>query len=607
MMRSGGNSGRPMNLVAFVVILAALKYAQNLCIPVALAALLSLLLGPLVRALERIGIRVIPATLGIVLLAWMFMGSMGWILTRQVADLGRRLPEYKGAILARTAALGPLGGFVQDAYSTVQEMGAHISSSSSKAAHQNPHGSVPKVEVVNPLPTPVEIISGAFFATLNALGTAVMIFILVVFLLIYRTDVQDRLIHLSGVAQVNITTQTMAGAARGISRYLLRQCVVNGAFGTLVSLGLMALGIPNPLLWGILAGTLRFIPYVGTWLGAFMPLLLSLAVHPGWGRALVLLGGWMVLEIVVANVIEPWIYGSGTGITPLAVILSAFFWAWMWGGMGLLLAIPITASLVVLGRNIPQLSFFHTLLGRDVPLDPKVQLYQRLLAGRQEDAVDLLDQLRKQRTLVELYDGLFVPVLALAEEDRSRGLLEESRHLALLGQMKALIQDAGESYDQEETVESQEKGRTNEVAAATRPRNVSLCCLPASRPADELASKMLVDVLTRAGLTTFACSGSATAGEKAEFIERVHPDLVCVSAVTPSELLQIRYLYKRLRQKFPDLEILIGLWNSGDDPAVLARRIAGDDQEAKAVTTLAGAASALEQRLPALSLAKQSP
>ena len=237
------------------------------------------------------------------------------------------------------------------------------------------------------IPKPLEIIGRALVAGIVALGTTFFVFILVIFILIYHVDLMDRLVHMVGGSRVNVTTQTVTDAVQSVSRYLFLQTAFNAGFGVLVALGLWALGLPNALLFGMLAALSRFVPYVGTWGAALPPFLLSVAVSDGWAQPVAILGGWLAAEILIANVLEPWVYGAKTGLSPLAVILSAFFWAWIWGGTGLLLAIPLTVSLVVLGKYMPPFAFLQTLLGSEARLEPKVQLYNRLLAVDQHGPV----------------------------------------------------------------------------------------------------------------------------------------------------------------------------------------------------------------------------
>jgi len=577
-----GADPRPPRLTAVaagVIVVGALHFARGLFLPLALAALLSLLLLPMVHFVQRLGGHRLFSILGVVLTFSLVLGAIAWVTVRQGAGLVRHLPEYRGRVLAKAEALGPVGRALAEGQKALEELGSEV------AAPEREKSSVTRVEMVPPPPKFFDVVGPALIPVFQSLGTTFFVLILVIFFLIYHVDLRDRLIHLVGDTRVNLTTQTLMEAVQSVSRYLFLLTVVNAVFGALVTLGLVALGLPNALLWGLLAALLRFVPYVGTWVAALMPFLLSVAVFDGWGPALAILSIWIVLEFVIANVVEPWVYGAHTGLSPLAVILAAFFWTWIWGGTGLLLAIPLTVSLVVVGKNIPRFEFLQTLLGSEAPLEPKVQLYHRLLARDQPETDELVDGFQAQKTPPEVYDRLLLPALTLVENDRYRGLLEQEREELIVKQLKDIVEDLGERFEEE--------GRL--PAAGAAPASAArIVCLPSAHPADSVALQMLTQLLAGKGWRLELASEQATAGQKVDAVGTSGDVVVVLSSVSPSSLMQVRYLYKRIRRERPAVPIVIGLWGAEREPAALKARSASDEN-LRIVKSLGEAADQVRQ------------
>ncbi|HVE42850.1 MAG TPA: AI-2E family transporter [Planctomycetota bacterium] len=578
----GGDSRPPrlLSVAAGVIVVAALHFARGLFLPLALAALLSLLLLPMVRFVQRLGGGRLFSILGVVLTFSLVLGAITWVTVRQGARLVRQLPEYRVRVLAKAEALGPVGRALTDAQKALEELGGEMA-----APEREKPLPVTRVEVVPPPARFFDLVGPALIPVFQSLGTTFFVLILIIFFLVYHVDLRDRLVHLVGDTRVNLTTQTMTEAVASVSRYLFLLSVVNVVFGALVTLGLVALGLPNALLWGMLAALLRFVPYVGTWVAALMPLLLSVAVFDRWGPAVAILSGWIVVEFVIANVVEPWIYGAHTGLSPLAVILAAFFWTWIWGGTGLLLAIPLTVSLVVVGKNIPRFEFLQTLLGSEAALEPKVQLYHRLLARDQHETEALVDQFQAGRPPQEVYDRLILPALSLAESDRYRGLLEEEREAAIVGQLKDIVEDLGERFEEE--------GRLPATAAGT-PSAVRIVGLPAGNPADSVALQMLTRLIAGKGWRVEAASEQTTAGQKVDLVGSSGDAVVVLSSVSPSSLMQVRYLYKRIRRERPKVPIVLGLWAVEREPVGLKSRTASDEN-IRIVRSLGEAADQIRQ------------
>jgi hypothetical protein len=391
-------------------------------------------------------------------------------------------------------------------------------------------------------------------------------------MLIKREDLRNRLLRLLGQRQLNLATQAFDDATGRISRYLRMQFVVNATYGSLVTVGLDFIGIPTALLWGGLAGILRFVPYIGPIVGGGLPLIMALAVFAGWVQPLLCLGLFVVIELTVAYVVEPWLYGTHTGISSLAILVAAAFWTALWGPTGLVLSTPLTVCLVVLGRYVPQLEFLHVLLGDEPVLSPDVQLYQRLLAMDQLEAHTVIELFIKDRPLVELYDTVMIPALGMAEQERHRGVLDEARENFLIQSINEFIAELADQF-KDPAAPSQE---------------IRVVCIPASDRADETTAGMLAQLLEQAGYATVSFPVMASHTDVLEELSIQESDIVCISALPPFALINARSLSKRLRVSFPKLRIVVGLWNFSGGGVTAEQRLEAAFA-VEVVTTLAQA------------------
>ena len=377
-------------LMAFVI--ATLYFASDLLIPLALAALLTFLLAPLVTRLER-WIGRIAAVLLVVTMIFSMIGMAGWVLTRQLVDLATRLPDYKVNIETKLHSFQlPSGGAFKRLSETVEELKKDFRGADAPIVSQVPGKPGTAVAVpVSSAPTlpvqvvetskanPLQLLQVIISPLLGPLGTTGLVLLLVVFMLLKREDLRSRLIRLIGQGRISATTHALDDANHRVSRYLLMQLVVNVTFGIAVAIGLFFIGVPNAVLLGAFATVLRFIPYIGPWIAAAFPIILSLAVSPSWMMPLLTLGLFVLLELICSNIVEPWLYGSSTGVSSIALVVAAVFWTWLWGPIGLMLATPLTVCLVVMGRHVPQLSFLSIMLSDEEALTPAEQCYHRLL------------------------------------------------------------------------------------------------------------------------------------------------------------------------------------------------------------------------------------
>jgi hypothetical protein len=461
---------------------------------------------------------------------------------------------------------------------------------------------------------------------------------------------RDRMLRLMGSGRINVTTTALDDAATRISRYLTAQAIVNGTYGVAIAIGLWLIGrfvgdkpFPSFVLWGLLCAVLRFIPYIGPWVAAAFPIALSLAVYDPITPFLVTVGMFVFIELLSNNLMEPWLYGTSTGMSTVAILVSAVFWTWLWGPVGLLLATPLTVILVVVGKYVPQLRFLDILLGDEPVLDPHVRVYQRLLAGDQEEATELTAEFLKDQSLEQVYDGVLIPALALAEQDRHHGRLDEGRQTFIRQAMRELVDELGDQYrahvSREELDEIRRAAADTEAAArqdlnapaasgdgggngstggvsagsaataagdvGTRgyvpiPRTVpkqcrvNVVCLPANDEADEVVGLMLSQLLDLRGYCAFPVSVTKLASEMVETVEAHGAHAVVVSALPPAAVTHSRYLCKRLHGRYPDIKMVIGLWTAKGDLTKARDRITCDGS-VHLVTSLADAVTQVGQ------------
>jgi predicted PurR-regulated permease PerM len=601
---SAKDISRILTLVAAVVVITALYFARVMLVPLALAVLFTFVLAPLVSALERIRIPRFLAIFLVVGVAVSGIGIMGWTVGNQLIDVTNQLPSYKTNIKEKIDAIhNPKNRRLDKAADAMKELGKEIAenppaptesaASSLKNSGNNKSTAQPKalpVQVFQPASNPLESLN----SVITPLGSAVIVVVLTIFMLAGREDLRNRLIGLVGHGHLNLMTQALDDAGSRVSRYLLLQLVINACFGVVIGLGLYFIGIPNSMLWGVVAGLLRFLPYVGSPLASVLPILLSLAIFPTWTGPVATIGLYLIAEMLVGNFLEPLIYGAHTGISSFAILFAAIFWTLIWGPIGLLLSTPLTVCLVVLGRHVPALSFLNIMLGDQPVLPPEAHYYQRLLASDQVEAKQVLEDYLKTNSLEDLYDSVLIPALALAEQDRHHDDLAEITEQFICKSTKELLDELGDKSKEPAAAEVQKA--QSDLAAISAPKlrleppsHVScVVCIPARDEADEIVGIMLTQLLERAGYHAQAISIGTTAEMLAQ-VNEAAPDIVCISALPPFALLHARDLYKRVRSNVPNARIIVGLWKFSGDPIKAAARlnIVGDD---KLAITLAQAA-----------------
>jgi predicted PurR-regulated permease PerM len=571
-------------LAASAIIIAGLYFARDVLVPFALATLLTFLLAPLVLRLRRSGLARVPAVITVVCLSFAAIGAVGWAVTIQLLDLAQGLPQYEETIRQKIQGFqGPGSGLL----TRTGEMFQHLRDDLAPAADPDaPLGAgrtpIP-VEIRAPDPTSLDLLRTVAGSLLGPLATAGIVIVLVIFMLIQREDLRDRFFGLVGTGNLHDTTEALDDAAVRISRYLLMQFLVNLSYGIPVGVGLYFIGVPNPLLWGVLATLLRFIPYIGPLLAMSIPLVLAFAVDPGWTMLLLTAGLFVVLELFSNNIMEPWLYGASTGISPVAIMMAAIFWTSLWGPIGLLLSTPLTVCLVVFGRHFPQLQFLSTMLGTESALPPEARFYQRLLASDVEEAAEIAEEVRVEGGLVRVYDQLLLPALILLEHDRHRGALDDERKKFVLAHARELADD----LEEREGVLPLPGG-----LSADRPRVI---LLPARDEADEISASMLRHLLARRGIDASVVSSALMLGDRLEVVRSQPVEVVCVCAVPPAAVTHAAYTCRRLRRHSQDVPVVVGVFSVQADAAKLRTHLPPELAD-EVVTSLEEAATRIHAR-----------
>ena len=547
-----------------VLVIVVLYWAQAVLVPIALAVLLTFVLTPPVTWLERWLGRV-PAVLATVTLVFIVLGLAGWGLARQMDHLADDLPTYRVNILAKIADVrgAGKGGSVERLQETIEGIKTDLGQSSA------PSGTASRPVVVTS-----ELVTGfPGFSWLGPIvgpvGTAGLVLAMVIFMLLERRDLRDRLIGLIGHGRLTVTTKAFDEAGTRVSRQLLMQSLVSVVYGIAAGLGLYVLGVPYALVWAALAAALRFIPYLGPVIGAGAPILVSLAALPGWGGPLSVVGLFVVLELLTNLVFETVLYAGAAGVSQVALLVSLAFWTWLWGPLGLLMATPLTVCLVVLGKHVPGLEFVGMVMADTPALAPEFGYYQRLLARDQSEAADLIEQHIKTEAPRTVYDALLLPALNYAERDRLEHRLSLDEEAALIDATRELLSDAAESIQR---LQPESSAPADTLPAPREPLRV--LGWATNGIADELALQMLGHVLDDLPIVVEITKGRMLASELVSLVQAQGVSVVCLADLPPSPPSKTRYLVKRLHAALPEVRILVGRWGPpalADDSTQLLR------------------------------------
>ena len=535
-----------LGLFSATIVIAALYLGREILMPLAMAFLLGFVLDPLVVRLKRWGVPravaviVVVATLALIVAA-------GLLLSRQVSALSAELPTYQSNIqsklrdfLARANAPGMFDGAMKTFEAAQKEV-----ESSTATAQSGKSGAAPaqRVQIQEKETTPQARALQWFEVAGGPLVNAGIVLVFLVLVLLDRQDLRDRLLRLLG-GNLHRTTDAMDEAGVRISKYLTMQLIVNASYGVPMAIGLWLIGVPAAILWGAVAAVMRFVPYVGPMLSAVFPLALAFAVDPGWSMVLWTIGLIALLELLSNNVVEPWLYGTSTGLSAISLMVAATFWATLWGPIGLVLSTPLTVCLLVIGRHLPHLQFLDVLLGSQPALELPTRIYQRLLAGDVEDAIELATEQVDAGSAADFYHRIGIPVLRLASGDHDSVATAEHRHRIVSG-MHRVIDELREQQPA--------------PVGAGRPQVV---CIGGKWEVDTLAARMLAHALGLAGVTAEHRAAGVSNADLLTTLDLLGATTVCLSHFSPEPQTQVRYLCRRLRRRWPDLHIVLALWNA---------------------------------------------
>jgi predicted PurR-regulated permease PerM len=555
---------------------AALHLGRVFLVPVAVAALLTFFLSPVVRAFDRWLPRAVAVVL-VVVLAFSLLGALGWALTLEGASLAEDIPTYRDNLKRKIAEVrgASRGSVIEKVQTATKEVVEELQKEEKPA---KPADKPVPVVVKPPTSTLVQLP-----ALLEALGNVGLVLVLVIFMLLERLQLRDRLIRVIGFGRIATTTKAMDEAAQRITSYLTRQTLVNGTFGLGIALGALLIGLPYSFLWGALAAILRFIPYVGPWAAALIVSLVGLAVFDGWLQPALIAGLFIALELFVSFVVETYLYSQSAGVSQVALLLAVAFWTWVWGPIGLALATPLTVCIVVLAKYVPDLELLWVLMSDEPVMSPARSFYQRLLARDENEATALVHEYVSTHPGQEVFDQVLVPALNQAQRDHRRGRITD----ADVQFVSRTARDLVEELDLPRPPTEPPPHPATPVLA-----------LPAESVGDEVSLLMLQQRLDPSRFTVDVVSPDLLVSEAIAMVEDRSPAAVIIGALgAAGHVLHVRNLCKRLRARFPDLPIVVGWWDAegGDESAQDAMVASGANRVA---VSLAEACARLQELAP---------
>lgn len=563
-------------------IVAMLYFAKEFLLPIAIAVFVAFALAPLVQRLERIGLPRIAATILTTATVGVLVVGVGWLLVGELRDLVDQMPGYRANVRAKTEDVRQIfvGPFEQ-ASNTVRDLGHDLTHSAADLATEI------AIEIAPTDAPPILPESTPWAAMRSVLGSMAvssvvvgLVFLLAFVMLLRWEDLRDRMLALAGENELEVTTRAAQEASARIGRYLRRQLLLNIVHGVAMGLILWWVGVPNPLVWALLGATLRFVPYLGPVISTVAPIFVSFASSEGWVQTWITVGSLVGLEIVSNNVLEPWIYGAATGISPFALIVSTAFWTWIWGPMGLVLSAPLTVCLLVVGKRFPALRFLDVLFREEPAYSRRTQLYHRLLANDLDEAWDVLHDEIASSGLPEALDRTLMPALGLAGVARSDGRIDFEAREQIGSLAHALVNEVGELHASH--------------APPPPTSELRVVCFPARDAFDAVGSRLLVEAATRQGFRHATCLPVEQLPQVLDVLRAGGVDVVVVSSVVPTHFLHVRSLCKRLLALEPRVEILVGLW-AEEMPIEEARRRFPDSPRVHVVTKFTAALAWLAQ------------
>jgi predicted PurR-regulated permease PerM len=580
-----------------VTVIAALYFGKDILLPITVAVLLSFVLSPLVGTLRRLRIPRVVAVVFSVGLALAIIGGVGALLGSQIVEVAGDLPLYQSTIekkvdVLRKATLGRISEVASRFRGTLGQAGQISPPPPSPAGEQaaRPEQTPVPVEVRQPPPDPVALATRILTPVLHPLAAAAIIFIVAIFILMQQDDLRDRVIRLFGSRDLHRTTLAMDDAARRLSRFFLIQLGINTTFGVIIAAGLYFIGLPSPLLWGIIAALMRFVPYIGSYVAAGIPILLAAAVDPSWSLTLWVAALFLVTEPIIGQLVEPMLYGRSTGLSPISVVISAIVWGWLWGPVGLILSTPLTLCLVVLGRHVKQLEFLNVLFGDRPALTRVENFYQRVLAGDPDEVQEHAEELLKEMSLSSYYDEVALKGLELAAQDLTRGVLTRPQVECIKDAVTTLVTELADYDDVDPGTApkpSPERSAAEDLPKHPAPagampeslklpakwREKPIQCVAGRGPLDDATAAILAQLLEKHGLGAEIVAHEAVSRNAIGEFRREGVPMVCVCYLDMSgHTSPLRFLLKRLRQRVGDTRLLVALWPS-DHPVISDQKI----------------------------------
>jgi predicted PurR-regulated permease PerM len=551
-------------VIVGVAVVAGLYFGRDVLVPIAIAVLLSFVLAPLVDRLVRLKLGRVASVLLSVAVAFAILISLGAIIGRQVAQLADNLPNYQSVIAkkldsVKSSSIG--AGVVEKAADALHGL-QNASGSQEQQASAAVDRRMMQVEVHEPAPGPVQIVQSVLTALLPPLATAAVVIVFVVFILFQRQDLRDRLIGMVGSHDLHRTTQALDEAAHRLSRYFLALTGINAAFGVAIGIGLYFIGVPNPMLWGIVGAVLRFVPYIGGFIAVAIPLALAAAVDPGWTMVAETALLYIALEGLMGQVVEPHLFGHTTGMSPLAIIVAAAFWTLLWGTPGLLLSTPLTACLVVLGRHVETLNFIELILGDRPPLSPAQRFYQRVLASDPDEIAFQAEDLLKSMTLLEYYETVAAPALLMAQIDVTRGVMSNERQDQAFDTVEQVVASLAE-YAETDQNTSAAQPLDADVEGPTSHSPLVLC-IGGRTPLDQALATIAAQLIQQRGVGSSVVPATALTSAGIFTLRAENCAAICVFYLDHQIVAPVRYSLKRLQKKFATIPTGVCVLGGGD-------------------------------------------
>ena len=562
-----------MATVMAAIVVATLYFGQPIFVPLALAILLSFGLAPLVEFLRRVRFGRVPSVLVSVLFAFFMIGMLGSYIGTQLGRLAAELPYYQTNLVHKIHSIrgsANSSSVLQRAASMFKALsdevlgGSDLAGDDQSAQRSNEDRPIP-VRIAPSSTAPLDVIEKVVGPLLQPLAMAAIVIVFVIFILLQKEDLRDRLISLAGTRDMQRTTVALDEAGSKLSRYLLLQTIINATFGLVIAGGLWIIGIPNPGLWGLVAAMFRFVPYVGVPIAAVVPAALAIAVDPQWSMVFWTLGLFFGVEAVVGQFIEPYVYGHNMGLSAIAVVVAAAFWTWVWGPVGLLLSTPLTMCLVVLGRHVEQLRFLDVLLGDRPPLAADESFYLRMLASDPDETAHQAEMYVRENPLSVYYDEVAMRALMLAQNDVSRGALSGERRVRIKETIEGLIENLSDREENRaSSMEAEPSGRIvfKTIDLAPNWRGTPVLCVAGRGALDEAAAALLVHLLKRRGINAGVVSSEDASPNNVQALDPRDVQVVLVSYLDPGNYKNARYLVRRLHKRIPGATPIAGFWGA---------------------------------------------